>query len=207
MTTVNNIYLGDCLDVMKDIPDGSIDLILTDYNNGLSLRKIADKFHTNHHRIKMILVSNGVCIRKPKHTRGLRKYDNVAQRNYANMCSHLRFNVDLNWIMQFDYEKLKILNNAITNRDGRWNMETKDYIEYIEHFHNDSQFITVFNKYIKNPCKYTKPSIDHIIPKSCGGTSEISNLQFLSWFENRCKNDMSQSEWNNLKSNIKEYLI
>ena len=30
MIQANNIYLGDCLDIMKDIPDGSIDLILTD---------------------------------------------------------------------------------------------------------------------------------------------------------------------------------
>ena len=50
-------------------------------------------------------------------------------------------------------------------------------------------------------------SIDHIIPKAKGGTNLLSNLQFLSWFENRCKNDMTQDEWNTLKLNIKEYVI
>lgn len=35
--------------------------------------------------------------------------------------------------------------------------------------------------------KYKKPSVDHIIPKAKGGTNAIENLQFLSWFENRCK--------------------
>jgi hypothetical protein len=40
-----------------------------------------------------------------------------------------------------------------------------------------------------------------------GGTNDIENLQFLSWFENRCKNDMTQTEWNNLKLNIQEYFI
>lgn len=40
-----------------------------------------------------------------------------------------------------------------------------------------------------------------------GGTNALDNLQFLSWFENRCKNDMSQEEWDNLKSNIEEYFI
>ena len=55
--------------------------------------------------------------------------------------------------------------------------------------------------------KYKKPSLDHIVPKSKGGTNDIENLQFLSWFENRCKNDMSKEDWNNLKLNIQEYFI
>ena len=45
------------------------------------------------------------------------------------------------------------------------------------------------------------------MPKAKGGTNDLENLQFLSWFENRCKNDMTQKEWNILKSNIGEYLI
>lgn len=51
------------------------------------------------------------------------------------------------------------------------------------------------------------PSLDHIVPKAKGGTNDIENLQFLSWFENRCKNDMSKEDWNNLKLNIQEYFI
>ena len=39
------------------------------------------------------------------------------------------------------------------------------------------------------------------------GTNELSNLQFLLWFENRCKNDMTQAEWNTLKTNIKGYIL
>lgn len=50
-------------------------------------------------------------------------------------------------------------------------------------------------------------TLDHIIPKSKGGGNDISNLTFLSWFENRAKDNMSLSEWNSIKQNIKEYLI
>jgi site-specific DNA-methyltransferase (adenine-specific) len=33
---INQIIHGDCFEVLKTIPDGSIDLILTDPPNGLS---------------------------------------------------------------------------------------------------------------------------------------------------------------------------
>lgn len=52
-----------------------------------------------------------------------------------------------------------------------------------------------------------KPSLDHITPKAKGGTNELDNLQFLTWFENRCKNDMSQEDWDKMKSNILEYFV
>ena len=35
----------------------------------------------------------------------------------------------------------------------------------------------------------------------------LDNLQFLTWFENRAKNDMSMDEWIDIKNNIKDYLI
>lgn len=44
-----------------------------------------------------------------------------------------------------------------------------------------------------------KPSIDHIIPLSRGGTSKIDNLQILTVFENLAKRDMTMLEWNNFK--------
>ena len=31
------------------------------------------------------------------------------------------------------------------------------------------------------------------------------NLQVLTWFENRCKNDMTQAEWSAIKLNINRY--
>ena len=71
MIEMNKIYNEDCLGGMKRIPDGSVDMILCDYASGLSLRSVATKNNTNHHRVKRILTANGVQIRQPKNTRGI----------------------------------------------------------------------------------------------------------------------------------------
>ena len=44
-----------------------------------------------------------------------------------------------------------------------------------------------------------KPSIDHKIPKSRGGTNNLDNLQFLTFYENHNKLDMTWEEWCSFK--------
>jgi len=51
-------------------------------------------------------------------------------------------------------------------------------------------------------------SLDHINPKSKNGSlADISNLQFVSWLENRAKVDMSADEWKNIKERIHDYFV
>ena len=87
-------------------------------------------------------------------------------------------------------------------------VDTEWYKNYLLKFYNDIQFNSIYEMWVNSNFEpYKKPSLDHIVPKAKGGTNDLSNLQFLSWFENRCKNDMTQKEWNILKVNIKEYFI
>ena len=44
-----------------------------------------------------------------------------------------------------------------------------------------------------------KPSIDHKIPLSRGGTNELNNLHFVTLFENLAKRDMTMEEWEEFK--------
>ena len=184
-------------------------MIVDLYLDGKSMREIAARLDTNHKLISRILKRNGVITRKPKNLRGIKKFDCDIERNYNNMATHLRFDISTEWLMKFeDFNKLKLLNDVITNRSGRWDVSTEWYKEYIEKFYSDNQFNLIYEAWVKsNFNKYKKPSIDHITPKAKGGTNELANLQFLTWFENRCKNDMPQHEWDNLKSNIEEYFI
>lgn len=178
------------------------------YLDWKSMRGIAEKFWTNHKLIWRILKSEWIETRKPLNLRGKKKFECDNERLYNNMAKHLRFSVDYKWLMQFeDIEKLKMLNRCISMRDKRWDIATDFYKEYISKFYNDKQFNHIYNKWNEwNKYKYLKPSIDHIIPTSKWWTNNIENLQFLTWFENRCKNDMTQEEWNNLKNNINNFI-
>lgn len=192
-----------------------------------TLREVARICGTNHHTVKRILEKNGVQIVKGRvgpfsesHKRNISAATKgraswitgkkaTPEMTYKNMAGHIRFDVDWIWLSQFDdIEKLKCLNDCITNREGRFSVDTEWYKQYILKFYSDNQFNFIYDKWLDSgKDKYKKPSIDHINPRSNGGLNALDNIQFLSWFENRCKNNMSQAEWDLLKSKISDYFI
>lgn len=124
-----------------------VDLIVELYGKGDSMRSIADKLGTNHKLISRILKKSGVQTRKPKNLRDVKKFNCGIERNYNNMATHLRFDVSVEWLMKFnDFDKLKLLNNVITNRSCRWDVSSEWYMSYIESFYDDVNLIK-FMKY------------------------------------------------------------
>ena len=201
--------------------------IIEGYRRGeTSLRDVALLCCTDHHRVKRVLEANGIEVIKAKckpftkkHRRKIGMKSKGRQSNlgkkmpkrslYKNMAAHIRFDVTSKWLSGFsDVEKLKFLNSAITRRGGRFDLTTNDYVGYIEKFYDDRQFNDIYFAWItsqKN--KWIRPTIDHINPRANGGENDLDNLQFLTWFENRAKCDMTQAEWDNVKLNMKDYLI
>lgn len=183
--------------------------IIEMYENGKSMRQIALEYWTNHKLISRILKWWNIETRKPMNLRWKKKFEDSKERLYNNMAKHLRFDIDHKWLMQFeDINKVKVLNRCISMRDKRWRMNTEWYKEYLLKFYYDNQFNLIYKKWIElGKSYYLRPSIDHINPKAKWWENDLDNLQFLTWFENRCKNDMTQTEWNLLKKNINHYFI
>ena len=106
-----------------------------------------------------------------------------------------------------DFEKFLLIHKAFvrTTNIDILHIPLQEYKNMIEYFYKDKQFNSVYKfwelhkKEDQTFYDWAKPNLDHIIPKSKGGTDEISNLQFLTVFENLAKKDMSMEEWNAFK--------
>ena len=104
-----------------------------------------------------------------------------------------------------DWDKFAFLHKSLVKLI-KFDLLTEEYYkEFINKFYNQEQFNYIYNKW-KTEEKISrtfydqyKPSIDHICPKSKGGTDALDNLQFLTVFENLCKRDMTSEEWTEFK--------
>jgi len=191
----------------------------------MTLRMIAKEMDTDHHRIKRILVKNGIeitrngRIRKPftdehkakisKATKGRKAWSKGKKMTkefiLKNMVAHIKYDVDLEFYKQFDdVKKIKCLNKMLTRKRVSKYFDTKKYKSFITKFYNDEQFNVVYQKWIdSNGDRWAIPSLDHMQPICKGGSYELDNLQVLTWFENRAKCDMTNDEWQEFKLKTK----
>lgn len=191
----------------------------------LTLRMIATKYNTDHHRIKRILLKNNIETtrvdrKRPPLTDEHRKKISEASKgrtswcsgkkmpleaNYKNMMTHLQWDVSLEWLQQYDFDKLKILNKMLSRKRDSDTFDTEKYMRFIEKFYDSDGFNYSYDLYIKNNRNpWFRPSLDHVIPVSKGGTYDLENLQILTWAENRAKCNMNEQDWSTLVEIIKE---
>lgn len=188
-----------------------------------SLKKVAEKVGVSASTVKRHLLKMGVKIRArikkgdkrpPFSQEHVRRMTESAKGRpsfwkgkklpkhtlYLNMLAHMQWKVELEFLTQFDdVERLKALNKLLTRDRVSTHFDTDKYRQFVEKFYYDEKFIQQVTMYQKSGNKYDRPSLDHIVPLSRGGTWDLDNLQIISWFDNRAKCDMTQDEYEAMK--------
>jgi len=183
-----------------------------------TLRRIADHFGTNHHRIKNMLIANGVQITNQKRfakpfseerkkavgdkSRGRIAWNKGERTNESSvrkmMKGRMRTKIDLDAYP--DLYKLQFLVKLTSRHFQYLGCTDEKRKAFLDKFYFDPAFNTLYDKWQESgEDKWLYPSIDHMVSKNNGGTFELSNLQFITWFENRAKADMNHDEWEEFK--------
>ena len=182
-----------------------------------TLRRIADHFGTNHHRVKRALVALGVEItnahrlREPmtverraqigKQSRGRKAWNKGVTADEAQirrmMKARMRTGIDLDAYP--DLQRLQLL-VRLTSKHFKHLGSDAARKAFLDRFYFDGQFNRIYDKWLESgKSKWLFPSLDHKVSKCNGGSWELDNLQFLTWFENRAKAEMNQDEWESFK--------
>lgn len=107
-----------------------------------------------------------------------------------------------------DFEKFLFIHKMLTHITDNYygtNCDLEEYQNAVRYFYNNEQFNKIYEFWLlleneKNTFyDLSKPSLDHIVPLSKGGTSKLENLQVLTVFENLAKRDMTMEEWESFK--------
>lgn len=188
---------------------------------------IAERFNTNHHLIKRTLMREGVKITKRNTLKvfsqshkdkisaackGRKVWSHglkmTREHRFKNMIAHLRFDVSLDFVSQFDLDVVLSINSALTPRSGRYAITTDEYKKILTMWGRDPRvckLVQNWKDHSKN--RYLALSFDHIVPTSKGGKTTAENLYPMTWFQNRCKNDMSVLEWTFVKNNLELFFL
>jgi hypothetical protein len=184
----------------------------------LTLREVARRLKTSHHRIRRILGIHGVGVtRKNKlrvfteeHRRkigqaskgrrpwsmGLKMSEESKRKN---MRAKLKTEIDLSRYP--DFERLKLLTRLTARHRAHLGLSDEARRAFLDRFYFDEQFNRVYDAWLASgKSKWFHPSLDHIDPKANGGTFDLSNLRFITWFENRAKADMTLEQWERFKA-------
>lgn len=146
---------------------------------------------------KITILNSSRCIEcnKKQIERSKRMIQKRKQHNQCIYCGNPNENIRPNEPICSDCWFVQIANNATGNGSKTFAKEIKDLFEK----QNGLCYYTG-----KQLIKGKTASLDHIIPKSKGGTHNITNLQWIDRRINRIKNDMPHNEFISFCHNISD---
>lgn len=209
----NNISLltkenGEVLKARKkEFSEKEKEEILKTFKEEKSLTKTAKKLKHTTENIKKVLLENKISLKKEKKIKQ-KKDPKLKRAGY--IAYRIGYEVTPEFYLQFeDLDKVVFLNNVVARKDRfPGGKEATDwYIAYINKFYYDEKFNKIYKKWKETNDRLLMPSIDHILPTSKGGTNDINNLRFATFFENRAKNDIDPKKWEYVKSHINDFLL
>lgn len=134
-----------------------------------------------------------------------KKYNESIERPLMRSKNRFKYDLDIKWVAKFkEYDKFKYLCRKHSNY---WNHNKEQFMQYIEKFYNDERFNKIYSIWQSTKNPLLKPSIDHIDAVSTSNNSSIDNLQCLTWFANRAKNNMSKEQWQHVCENLNLYFM
>lgn len=209
----------------------NIDKLVYEYDTlQLDFHVVRQMNHIDHYALKECLLSRGVHIRGnqeaayrrwkimyEKAERGEISLDFKTDENkFQNYLKRGKFGeyFDMNFFDQFEnYEIFHCIVRMINNGNGRDGDITDPEIfkALVLKAYYDPFFREQYELWKETGNKWDKPSYDHIIPVSRGGTSTPENMHVMSWYDNQKKSTMLWSEWLEQEEKSvpgsKEYLI
>lgn len=179
----------------------------------LSLRQVAARLGTNHHLVRRILERHGVAVvqkhRPRTFTESHRQRLSEAGKGRVpwnegltmsedsrrkNMAAKMGTAIDLSRYP--DLARLLILTRLQAKHRAHLAPDDATRQAFLDRFYHDAAFNAVYDAWIASgKDRWFYPSLDHKHPKASGADWTLENLQFLTWFENRAKADMTVEEW------------